>query len=65
MLEILPGAKKGDGNKVSRMAGHSQKEVKEELKEEGEEVKEEGEEGKEEVKEVEEKEEDYTTVPLR
>ena len=58
MLEILPGAKKGDGNKVSRMAGHSQKEVKEELKEEGEE-------GKEEVKEVEEKEEDYTTVPLR
>ena len=57
MLEILPGAKKGDGNKVSRTAGHSQTEVKE--------VKEEGEKEKEEVKEVEEKEEDYTTVPLR
>ena len=36
MLEILPGAEKGDGHTVSRTAGHSLKEV-EEVKEEEEE----------------------------
>ena len=33
LLEILPGAEKGDGNTVSRTAGHSLKEEEEEEKE--------------------------------